>query len=91
MRKFVLLITCVLLAAVLFTYLSLALIGLIRGAHPAAILMMVGIAAYLLLLSGGDAGYHRFRMPLTPVICLLAAEGYGWLLICLGRRTMTVR
>jgi hypothetical protein len=68
-----------LLAAILLTYLSLALVGLFGGVRTGGLFLVLGVTAYLLLLSGGDAGYHRFRVPLTPVICLLAAQGYGWL------------
>lgn len=64
-----------LLLAILATYLLLALAGIVSARHPAA-LVLLSVALYLLLLSGGDAGYHRFRLPITPVICLFAAEGY---------------
>lgn len=34
-----------------------------------------GIAAYLVLISAGPESYHRFRVPITPILCLYAAAG----------------
>lgn len=45
-----------------------------------AMITLVSIAAYFLAVSGGVAGGYRFRLPITPIICLLA--GYGlWLIV----------
>ena len=44
-----------------------------------AIITLVSIAAYFLAVSGGVAGGYRFRLAITPIICLLA--GYGLFLI----------
>ncbi len=45
-----------------------------------AMITLVSIAAYFLAVSGGIVGSHRFRLPITPIICLLA--GYGlWLIV----------
>lgn len=75
-----------LLGLILFTYLSLAAIGLVSPAsRTPAMLMVLAVGLYLLLISGGLAAYHRFRVPLVPVICLLAAEGY-LVLVCQFRR-----
>ena len=41
---------------------------------------LVSVAVYFLTVSGGIVGSHRFRLPITPIICLLA--GYGlWLIV----------
>jgi len=37
--------------------------------------MLVGVAAYFILVSGGAAGIARLRMPVMPVVCVLAAAG----------------
>lgn len=75
-----------LLAGTLFTYLGLALLGLIawRPRTPAMIVLLAA-GFYLLMLSGGAAGYHRFRLPLVPIISLFAAAGFTALRQRLGR------
>lgn len=65
-----------LLAAILLVYLLLALIGLASPAsRTPGMLLALAVGVWLLLPTGG-AGYHRFRVPLVPVICMLAAQGY---------------
>lgn len=62
----------------LMGYLGCAALGLAAGEsrrNPAAWLV-VGLTAYLLLLSGGPAAYHRFRLPMVPVISLFAGMGF---------------
>ncbi|MEG4454956.1 hypothetical protein [Microcoleus sp. N9_A1] len=45
-----------------------------------AMITLVSIATYFLAVSGGVAGGYRFRLAITPIICLLA--GYGlWLIV----------
>jgi 4-amino-4-deoxy-L-arabinose transferase-like glycosyltransferase len=80
-----------LLAVTLAVYLALALVGVAAAAvwRNRFLWPAVAIGFYLLALSGGPAGYHRFRLPLVPVLSLLA--GSGWLtakrqLIALGQR-----
>lgn len=69
------------LALTLAIYLGLALAGLARGVRQCNpwTLLLVAELAYFLILSGGPAGYHRFRLPIEPILCLLA--GSGWLAI----------
>jgi hypothetical protein len=67
-----------LLEAVLLGYLALAARGawraaVLRGIPEARVLLL--IAAYFLLLSGGIFGTARFRLPIMPVMILLA--GYA--------------
>jgi 4-amino-4-deoxy-L-arabinose transferase-like glycosyltransferase len=68
-----------LLAAILLIYLVLAAVGVLVARGNSASLVILSFFLYLLLLSGGDAGYHRFRLPLTPAICIFAACGYQML------------
>lgn len=65
-----------LLAGTLVFYLGLALVGLIawRPLTP-AIMVLMAVGFYFLILSGGAASYHRFRLPLVPMISLFAAAG----------------
>lgn len=67
-----------LLAVTLVVYLGLALAGLATSAvrRSPATWPALAIGIYLLSMSGGPAGYHRFRLPLVPVISLLAANGW---------------
>jgi hypothetical protein len=69
----------VLLGVPLAAYLAAAAVGLLAIARRRSIaggwhaLLLVG--AYLAVVSGGPAAYSRFRQPLMPVVCLLAAAG----------------
>ena len=67
------------LALTLALYLGLAVLGLARGVRQrnALLLPLLALLAYFLLLSGGPAGYHRFRLPIEPLLCLLAGEGWS--------------
>lgn len=64
---------CVILAG----YYALAICGAIRcrALRNARLLFVLAAAGYLLVLSGGPAAYHRFRLPLVPLVCLLAGCG----------------
>jgi hypothetical protein len=75
-----------LLFTILAIYLLLALAGVVSTRHQPAAQVLLSVALYLLLLSGGDAGYHRFRLPMTPVICLFAAQGYETLAALMRRQ-----
>lgn len=75
-----------LLAAIVATYLGLALVGILRSLRNPSAMLVLSAAVYLLLLSGGDAGYHRFRLPITPAICLFAAHGYTYITAWTRRR-----
>ncbi|HVC95271.1 MAG TPA: glycosyltransferase family 39 protein [Pirellulales bacterium] len=67
-----------LLHVVVLGFPALALVGCLTQGNwrrlPVAILLVT--LAYFLLLSGGPAGYHRFRLPLVPIVSVLA--GAGW-------------
>jgi hypothetical protein len=40
------------------------------------IALLVLTAAYVILVSSGPEAYSRFRMPVMPIFCVLAAGGY---------------
>ncbi|HXT57797.1 MAG TPA: glycosyltransferase family 39 protein [Pirellulales bacterium] len=66
-----------LLCAALLSYWAGGVAGAICGRvwrNPAARLL-IGISCYFLVLSGGPVGSHRFRLPIVPVISLLAGCG----------------
>ncbi|HUY34461.1 MAG TPA: glycosyltransferase family 39 protein [Pirellulales bacterium] len=58
-------------------YLVLALLGCLskgNGRRMPVVLLVVTLG-YFLLLSGGPTGYHRFRLPILPMLSLLAGAG----------------
>lgn len=61
--------------------LGLALVGIVREVirRDSLAVLILAVLTYFLVLSGGPAGYHRFRLPIEPLLCLLA--GYGWLVL----------
>ena len=65
------------LCVVLFGYYTAALLGAIvcRAWGNRRLLFALAVGGYLLILSGGPAAYHRFRLPLTPFVCLLTGCG----------------
>jgi hypothetical protein len=71
-----------LLYAILLSYWAGGCAGAICGRvwrNPAA-LLLIAISCYFLVLSGGPAGYHRFRLPIMPIVSLFAGCGAasGW-------------
>ena len=70
-----------LLAPLLGAYLGLAVLALGSRALRADVttVVMLGVAAYLLVMAGGPAAYTRFRHPLMPIVCVYAAYGLAWL------------
>lgn len=67
------------LQIVVLGYLALAVIGCLSEGNwqRFPVVVMLVTLGYLLLLSGGPAGYHRFRLPLVPILSVLA--GAGWI------------
>ena len=65
-----------LLGLLLGLYYLLSAIGLLSGRFdaPAAVLLLA-VAAYFVLVSGGPAGENRFRLPIMPIVCLFAGAG----------------
>lgn len=65
-----------LLALILTAFYLLALRGLLLRRLPAVFLaLLLGVAFYFVLLSGGAAGSARLRLPCMPIVCILAAAG----------------
>ena len=61
-------------------YCSTALAMFQKGLpHGVSTVVIVCILAYYLLISGGPVGYHRFRLPIMPLICVFS--GYGLYLL----------
>ena len=47
-----------------------------KGIWNGDIAVLVLTAAYVILVSSGPEAYSRFRMPVMPIFCVLAAGGY---------------
>ncbi|MEX0712302.1 MAG: glycosyltransferase family 39 protein, partial [Pirellulales bacterium] len=64
------------LRIVLMAYLVLSLTGLFtaRAWKSGPLVLLCLIALCLLALSGGPAGYHRFRLPLVPILALFSGQ-----------------
>jgi 4-amino-4-deoxy-L-arabinose transferase-like glycosyltransferase len=55
----------------------LAICGSISGRGDRVIVLtLVGICFYFLLISGGAQAVGRYRLPVMPILCVLAAGGY---------------
>ena len=53
-----------------------AIFGIFRGrAKRVPLILLIGIALYFLLISGGAQAVGRYRLPVMPEICILAAGG----------------
>jgi hypothetical protein len=69
-------LTMVLLEIFLLLLYMLAARGIFTsGGVKAQILPLVGIALYFLLISGGAQAVGRYRLPVMPELCILAAGG----------------
>jgi len=47
--------------------------------HSVSSAVILCIMAYYLVVSGGPVGYHRFRLPIMPLVCVFS--GYGLYLL----------
>ncbi|MFH1176853.1 MAG: glycosyltransferase family 39 protein [Acidobacteriota bacterium] len=65
------------LGALSLAYLLLAGLGLARGlrSNPRAALLLAGLAVYFVALSGGPHALARFRVPIMPIVAVLAGIG----------------
>ncbi len=57
-------------------YTGVAVLLVHRGFGNGEIALLVLTAAYVILVSSGPEAYSRFRMPVMPIFCVLAAGGY---------------
>jgi hypothetical protein len=70
------LIVRVLLTAIWFPLLLLALVGLLRVRWDLPLVLPgLLVSTYLVVLGAGPEAYSRFRVPFVPVICVFAAAG----------------
>ena len=64
------------LEAVLLAMYVFAVLGVVRWRAPNPCLwMLLGVSLYFFAVSGGVVGEARFRLPVMPVLCILAAAG----------------
>lgn len=61
---------------ILLLYYALAICGILRGrGERVPLFLLIGVALYFLLISGGAQAVGRYRLPVVPEICILAAGG----------------
>ena len=58
-----------------FAYYLLAAVGLSGRLKQPFVMFAAVVVGYLALVSGGVTGYSRFRHPIMPFLCVLAADG----------------
>lgn len=64
------------LGALLLGLYALAALGVARAAAPDACLwMLLGVILYFFAVSGGAVAAARLRLPVMPIVCVLAAAG----------------
>jgi 4-amino-4-deoxy-L-arabinose transferase-like glycosyltransferase len=65
---------------ILLLFYALAICGILRGrGERVPLILLIGIALYFLLISGGAQAVGRYRLPVMPEICILAAGGLAFL------------
>jgi hypothetical protein len=62
-------------AFLLFLWIEAARGCLMPGPNQLAKITLIGIALYFLLISGGAQAIGRYRSPVMPALCVLAAGG----------------
>jgi 4-amino-4-deoxy-L-arabinose transferase-like glycosyltransferase len=77
-------------AAITIAVLALAVAG-VATARSFELWILIAAAAYLIVISGGPEAYSRFRVPVTPVLAILAATGGRALLEKTRRRALLGR
>ena len=61
---------------ILLLYYALAACGIFSGnGEKVPLSLLIGIALYFLLISGGAQAVGRYRLPVVPEVCILAAGG----------------
>jgi hypothetical protein len=64
------------LGAVLLGLYAFAVLGAVRCAAPSAcIWLLLGVSLYFFAVSGGAVAAARLRLPIMPIVCVLAAAG----------------
>jgi hypothetical protein len=69
-------VTMAALEVVLLGTYVFAILGAVRWRGPAiSIWLLLGVALYFIAVSGGVVGEARFRLPVMPELCIVAAAG----------------
>jgi CHASE2 domain-containing sensor protein len=69
-------ITMSLFEIVLLAYYASAIYGICFGrGERVPLFLLIGIALYFLFISGGAQAVGRYRLPVMPEVCILAAGG----------------
>jgi hypothetical protein len=73
-RRPAVLISMVLLVVLQLVYYAFALLGVVRGNAPGQGLLLC-MALYFVFIAGGPQADSRYRLPIVPSVCALAAIG----------------
>lgn len=57
-------------------YLGILLLFLRGGFYSQGMALLIFTALYVLVLSSGPEAYSRFRLPIMPALCIMAAAGF---------------
>jgi 4-amino-4-deoxy-L-arabinose transferase-like glycosyltransferase len=70
-------LTNLLLGLIIILYYLLALIASIQRStwHNKSLVCFLSLGFYLLIVAGGGIGADRFRVPIMPILCILAGSG----------------
>jgi 4-amino-4-deoxy-L-arabinose transferase-like glycosyltransferase len=72
--------------AVLWAFASVGAIAGLRSGQRAYWAFVIATIGYVILISLGDAAYARYRIPVIPLLVLLAANGIRWSVLALSSR-----
>jgi hypothetical protein len=64
--------------ALLWALAGVGAVAGLRSGHRAYWAFVVATVVYVIVVSTGDAAYARYRVPIIPLLALLAANGIQW-------------
>lgn len=64
------------LGFLMILYIGILLLLRCQGLRSAGAVLLALTAIYIIVLSSGPEAYSRFRAPVMPLLCILAAEGF---------------
>jgi hypothetical protein len=57
-------------------YMGIMVLLRCQGLRSAGAVLLALTAMYIIVVSSGPEAYSRFRAPIMPLLCILAAEGF---------------
>jgi hypothetical protein len=64
--------------AVLWAFAAVGAVAGLRSGQRVYWAFVIATIGYVILISLGDAGYARYRIPVIPLLALLATNGIRW-------------